>query len=1250
MKVIISTLLISFISLYSTHSQEIQTARFGHSATMIDGKMYVFGGVVPLSSFEKNSDSPKSNADVTASLIKFNETEGFNKVDLTGNPTARYAHGAVEHDGNILVVAGDQFRDDYLRGIGSIDVAAGTYDVVDGESTSYLSSAVVQKSGDKLAILGGWTKYKQDFTLYSFISESTYLYDLSSEKMEYGGLGDMRNKFEAASTVTDDGTIAIFGGRDENRDPIDKLSLYDPITDEYQDVDFDGTKPPATYQSAGVFYENQDGAGVFRLYGGITNEGVVTDKVFDINLDEKESAEVGTMPEGLAWHSATVSEVTEDQTEVLILGGKTSENTISSKLFKNTIKKSGGETWEEWKDDTKEWVLIGVERPVLTMIAQNETKARCGLGEDEKVFKLYEFALKADGDDWEVVSLQADFESSNDLNVQARLYLGNPSEDEIEGKAPLSTASIVGVKEKTLEFNVGQIISQGESQSFSIFVETHSHVLECDLDELAEYSLVFGVEDVAAQPKNPDLQEFARKEPVGKDFKQKSIFYCAERVSSGELFPDIQTALTYEPIADGETIEVCEGYYRVGSTINMGKDVAVISKSGKDKTYISADAALYDDPIFAPKKDFSISGFKILSASHDGEPIGAGIAHKGGALKTNRIQINDCYFKDFTAVLKTEKNSLNDVIISNSEFDNCRSAANDYAASIKFSGNKGEDISGFLIDMQRVPKIEISDNIIKLKSGKDKYDDVGFIRGCYFSGEIFGNETSLSEGENFTPYSYGIVIEDCSVLKSGDEKLIIRNNLFQKLAYGTEIVGNKPDYVRKVEIRDNNYFSNKTGIRLRDCAEFHIYGNVIRENGVGIELLNSFCKIYGNILEKNGKDYSGSFLGKNDSPYESTGIGGLILNQSSPRVEGNYFSADSASAVTCYSGSQPTLRRNIFSGNVEFAVNNLDPAATADARENYWGNASGPSGFGDGTGDAISEGVTFEDFLEAPQEFFVFAAADTVYARKNEDAVITFSARNYADYADDFEFVVSDSEGWLASSAEFTITPTDSLGATASATFSAPSEEGSSEIDITANSVSRPDLSDADKTVLISYEPRYDYFDISPKYAEVPIGGTVEFSSRGFDQNGFAFDLPEEPTWIAQGGEIDDNGVFTAGDTPGEFAIECEIDGQNKTANVRVFDPSVSVESRSNAFPALSIFPNPSRESVRISFYSESAGRAKLKITSIAGLEIYSGAIETREGLNETELDVRNLSVGIFFVTLTDERGKIYSGKLSIIK
>lgn len=53
---------------------------------------------------------------------------------------------------------------------------------------------------------------------------------------------------------------------------------------------------------------------------------------------------------------------------------------------------------------------------------------------------------------------------------------------------------------------------------------------------------------------------------------------------------------------------------------------------------------------------------------------------------------------------------------------------------------------------------------------------------------------------------------------------------------------------------------------------------------------------------------------------------------------------------------------NAFMGNVSYGFYN-NAAATADALYNWWGDGSGPSGVGAGTGDAVSSGVLFDPFL-----------------------------------------------------------------------------------------------------------------------------------------------------------------------------------------------------------------------------------------------------------------------------------------------
>jgi hypothetical protein len=63
-------------------------------------------------------------------------------------------------------------------------------------------------------------------------------------------------------------------------------------------------------------------------------------------------------------------------------------------------------------------------------------------------------------------------------------------------------------------------------------------------------------------------------------------------------------------------------------------------------------------------------------------------------------------------------------------------------------------------------------------------------------------------------------------------------------------------------------------------------------------------------------------------------------------------------------GSDVGVMGNCIQGNTMFGVTTDGSGGTIAARENFWGDASGPSGAGPGTGDAVSAFVDFSDFLE----------------------------------------------------------------------------------------------------------------------------------------------------------------------------------------------------------------------------------------------------------------------------------------------
>jgi parallel beta-helix repeat protein len=106
--------------------------------------------------------------------------------------------------------------------------------------------------------------------------------------------------------------------------------------------------------------------------------------------------------------------------------------------------------------------------------------------------------------------------------------------------------------------------------------------------------------------------------------------------------------------------------------------------------------------------------------------------------------------------------------------------------------------------------------------------------------------------------------------------------------------------------------------------------------------------------------------------YGGIDFGGVfILNGSSPTVENNVI-RHNKDAIYILSGS-PTINNNDIYGNTSYGVYNKS-TTTVDAEDNWWGDASGPSGVGTGSGDAVSEYVDYIPYLDAPAN----PIADTV--------------------------------------------------------------------------------------------------------------------------------------------------------------------------------------------------------------------------------------------------------------------------------
>jgi hypothetical protein len=64
-------------------------------------------------------------------------------------------------------------------------------------------------------------------------------------------------------------------------------------------------------------------------------------------------------------------------------------------------------------------------------------------------------------------------------------------------------------------------------------------------------------------------------------------------------------------------------------------------------------------------------------------------------------------------------------------------------------------------------------------------------------------------------------------------------------------------------------------------------------------------------------------------------------------------------------GTNLRISNSNLTGNTPFGINNVG-SGIIDARGNWWGDASGPSGSGPGTGDRVSINVLFDPWSTTP--------------------------------------------------------------------------------------------------------------------------------------------------------------------------------------------------------------------------------------------------------------------------------------------
>ncbi len=287
-------------------------------------------------------------------------------------------------------------------------------------------------------------------------------------------------------------------------------------------------------------------------------------------------------------------------------------------------------------------------------------------------------------------------------------------------------------------------------------------------------------------------------------------------------------------------------------------------------------------------------------------------------------------------------------------------------------------------------------------------------------------------------------------------------------AYGvyldrTRVISNTGDGIRArgaVDVRGANSISYNNGWGIRVGGELRARGAQISGNGLG-----AILRTGDTAGDTTGLSRSAGVKGATDAPVPMTINSAQIANNGG---DGIRLELPTTLTVT---------GTNIF-GNTGMGVNYVavgstglsrpptwlraGPVRSADmvnARDNWWGDASGPGGAGPGTGDEVSAGVDFANWRTTPVALVTFADPAPVYGTSGTQVSANVHIQHWTAPTDTVQVNVADSRGWRISPASSIVTLQEGVGASVVVTFAIPvgTPVGTtSDVTVNATSQSNP--------------------------------------------------------------------------------------------------------------------------------------------------------------------------------------------------